>query len=46
MTSLRFHLTITRFCVWLNTGNNALNLTAMWGLVALSAIILAIEYGA
>jgi hypothetical protein len=34
---------LLRAAIWLNRGENALNLTAVWGLVALAGIIIAIE---
>jgi hypothetical protein len=46
MTQLRFWLHWQRFCTWLNQPNVALNLTGAWGIVALAALILAIEFGA
>lgn len=43
MSGLRFHLAAMRFSTWLNSGNNALNLAGLWGLIMLGGCILAIE---
>lgn len=43
MIALKFHLAARRFAVWLNTGDNALHLTAAWTLPTLALIIIAIE---
>lgn len=39
---MTYHL--KRFALWLNRDDNALNLTAVWGLVMIAAIILSIEF--